>query len=157
MKVKNGQWFIEALKKRSETIRKVVLSIISQQNTYFTFDDRELTPMILEDVAKDIDMDISTISRVTNGKYAQLPWGVKELKDFFTIGVKMKDGSVVSSSKLKKEIINLIDSENKTKPHTDEELKILLNKRGYQLARRTVSKYREVLKFPKSRLRKTLI
>jgi len=156
-KISSAQWFIDAVKQRFVTIRKVVQSIINHQSSYFNFEDRKLSPMILEDIANDIQMDISTISRVTNGKYVQLPWGTKELKSFFTTAIKMKNGSEVSNTVLKKEIINLIDKENKQAPYTDEELMHILNKKGYLLARRTVAKYRELLKFPTSRLRKTII
>jgi len=156
-KINTAQWFIDAVRQRFVTIRKVVESIIKHQQTYFNFEDRKLTPMILEDIAKDISMDISTISRVTNGKYVQMPWGTKELKSFFTTAIKMKDGSIVSNTILKKEIINLIDGENKKKPYTDEDLMKILNEKGYVMARRTVAKYREMLKFPTSRLRKTII
>lgn len=156
-KINTAQWFIDAVRQRFVTIRKVVESIIRHQQTYFNFEDRKLTPMILEDIATDIEMDISTISRVTNGKYVQMPWGTKELKSFFTTAIKMKDGTIVSNTILKKEIINLIDGENKKKPYTDEELMNILNKKGYVMARRTVAKYREMLKFPTSRLRKTII
>ena len=156
-KISTAQWFIDAVRQRFVTIRKVVESIIKHQKTYFNFEDRKLTPMILEDIATDIGMDISTISRVTNGKYVQMPWGTKELKRFFTTAIKMVDGTIVSNTILKKEIINLIDRENKKKPYTDEELMNILNKKGYVMARRTVAKYREMLKFPTSRLRKTII
>ena len=156
-KISTAQWFIDAVRQRFVTIRKVVESIIKHQKTYFNFEDRKLTPMILEDIATDISMDISTISRVTNGKYVQMPWGAKELKSFFTTAIKMVDGTIVSNTILKKEIINLIDGENKKKPYTDEELMNILNKKGYVMARRTVAKYREMLKFSTSRLRKTII
>ena len=156
-KIEAAQWFIDAVKQRFVTIRKVVESIINRQKSYFSFEDRKLTPMILEDIANDVQMDISTISRVTNGKYVQMPWGAKELKSFFTTAIKMNDGSEVSNTILKKEIINLIDSEDKKTPYTDEELMNILNKKGYVMARRTVAKYRELLKFPTSRLRKTII
>ena len=148
---------IDAVRQRFVTIRKVVESIIKRQKSYFNFEDRKLTPMILEDIANDVQMDISTISRVTNGKYVQMPWGTKELKSFFTTAIKMNDGSEVSNTILKKEIINLINSENKKTPYTDEELMNILNKKGYVMARRTVAKYREILKFPTSRLRKMII
>ena len=156
-KINSAQWFIDAVRQRFVTIRNVVDSIIKHQSTYFNFEDRELKPMILEDVATDINMDISTVSRVTNGKYVQMPWGVKELKSFFTSSIKMIDGTEVSSTILKKEIINLIDNEDKKKPYTDEDIMNMLNKQGYVMARRTVAKYRELLKFPTSRLRKTII
>ena len=156
-KITAAQWFIDAIQQRFVTIRNVVESIIKHQSTYFNFEERQLKPMILEDIAKDINMDISTVSRVTNGKYVQMPWGVKELKSFFTSSIKMEDGTEVSSAILKKEIINLIDSEDKKKPYTDEEIMTALNQKGYVMARRTVAKYRELLKFPTSRLRKTII
>ena len=157
-KIDSANWFIDAIKQRSVTIKKVTKSIISYQKKYFTFEgDRELSPMILEDIANDINMDISTISRVTNGKYVQMPWGVKELKTFFTVGIKMKNGKEVSNTILKKELIKLIDDENKQSPYTDDQLSEILNDKGYLIARRTVAKYRELLKFPTSRLRKTII
>ena len=157
-KIDSANWFIEAIKQRSATIKKVTKSIISYQKKYFTFEeDRELAPMILEDIANDINMDISTVSRVTNGKYVQMPWGVKELKTFFTVGIKMKNGKEVSNTILKKELIKLIDNENKQSPYTDEQLTKMLNDKGYLIARRTVAKYRELLKFSTSRLRKTII
>ena len=156
-KITAAQWFIDAIQQRFVTIRNVVESIIKHQSTYFNFEERQLKPMILEDIAKDINMDISTVSRVTNGKYVQMPWGVKELKSFFTSSIKMEDGTEVSTAILKKEIINLIDSEDKKKPYTDEEIMTALNQKGYVMARRTVAKYRELLKFPTSRLRKAII
>ena len=157
-KIDSARWFIDAIKQRSITIKKVTESIINHQKTYFTFEeDRELDPMILEDIANDINMDISTVSRVTNGKYVQMPWGVKELKAFFTVGIKMKNGKEVSNTILKKELIKLIDDEDKQSPFTDDQLAEILNNKGYLIARRTVAKYRELLKFPTSRLRKTII
>mgnify|MGYP001316717433 CR=1 FL=1 len=157
-KIDSAIWFIDAIKQRSITIKKVTESIINHQKKYFTFEeDRELDPMILEDIANDINMDISTVSRVTNGKYVQMPWGVKELKAFFTVGIKMKNGKEVSNTILKKELIKLIDNEDKQSPFTDDQLAEILNNKGYLIARRTVAKYRELLKFPTSRLRKTII
>ena len=157
-KIDSARWFIDAIKQRSITIKKVTESIINHQKKYFTFEeDRELDPMILEDIANDINMDISTVSRVTNGKYVQMPWGVKELKAFFTVGIKMKNGKEVSNTILKKELIKLIDDEDKQSPFTDDQLAEILNNKGYLIARRTVAKYRELLKFPTSRLRKTII
>ena len=157
-KIESARWFIDAIKQRAITIKKVTESIINHQKKYFTFEeDRELDPMILEDIANDINMDISTVSRVTNGKYVQMPWGVKELKAFFTVGIKMKNGKEVSNTILKKELIKLIDNEDKQSPFTDDQLAEILNNKGYLIARRTVAKYRELLKFPTSRLRKTII
>tara|TARA_B100000029_G_scaffold477539_1_gene522671 strand:+ start:578 stop:1942 length:1365 start_codon:yes stop_codon:yes gene_type:complete len=156
-KIKSATWFIDAINQRNKTIRKVVKSIISFQNLYFNDDDRKLSPMILKDIADDIDMDVSTISRVTNGKYMQLPWGTKELKSFFTEGVKKKNGEIVSNTILKKDLQKLINKEDKKNPYTDEDLMKLLIENDYDIARRTVTKYRELLKIPQSRLRKELI
>ena len=145
-KINNAQWFIDAIKQRNGTIKKVVQAIIKLQKGYFDSENRKLTPMVLKNIAEIIDMDISTVSRVTNGKYVQMPWGVKELKFFFSESIQMKDGKIVSNTVLKKEIINLISKENKKTPHTDEQLRNILNKNGFLIARRTVTKYREILK-----------
>ena len=110
--------------------------------------------MILKNVAEDINMDISTISRVCNGKYVQMPWGIRELKSFFSEGIKKKDGKIVSSNVVKNELKDLVYSEDKSNPYNDEQLTIKLNKSGYIIARRTITKYREFLKIPVSRLRK---
>ena len=112
--------------------------------------------MILEDVAKDVEMDISTISRVTNGKYVQLPWEIKELKTFFSEGIQMKTGQEVSNVEVKKRLLELIESEDKTHPIGDIELTKKLNEEGYEIARRTISKYREELNFPTARLRRKI-
>ena len=110
--------------------------------------------MILKDVAEDIGMDISTISRVSNGKYVQLPWGVKELKSFFSEGVKLKNGGVVSSTVVKNSLQEIINKEDKKYPYNDEVITEMLNNKGYIIARRTVTKYRESMKISISRLRK---
>ena len=99
-------------------------------------------------------MDISTVSRVCNGKYVQMPWGIRELKSFFSEGVKMKNGKVVSISVVKDLLKDIINNEDKNNPYNDEELSLNLNKNGYIVARRTVAKYRESMKIPVSRLRK---
>ena len=99
-------------------------------------------------------MDISTISRVTNGKYVQMPWGTKELKTFFSEGIKLLNGDVISSIVFKEKLKLIIDKEDKNNPYTDEELAEFLKKKGYSIARRTISKYREVLRIPVARLRK---
>ena len=129
-------------------------SIIKHQELYFSFEDRVLSPMILKNVAEDINMDISTVSRVCNGKYVQMPWGIRELKSFFSEGIKMKSGEIVSISVVKDLLKDIIKNEDKNNPYNDEELSINLNKSGYIVARRTVAKYRESMKIPVSRLRK---
>ena len=131
-------------------------SIIKFQDTYFNFDKRELSPLTLKKIAEDINVDISTVSRCTNGKFAQLPWGCIELKSFFSEGVYMKNGKQVSNTIIKNEIRNIINKEDKKHPLNDEKITKILNDRGYMVARRTVSKYRESLSISKSRLRRKL-
>ena len=155
-KIDSASWFIAAIKERKNTIIKVMESIINRQKNYFEDDNRELIPMILKDVAIDINMDISTISRVTNGRYVQLPWGIKELKSFFSESISKKDGTMISNTIVKKYLKKIIHSEDKLHPISDEELTNILNNEGYKIARRTVSKYREELKLPTSRLRKKI-
>ena len=153
-KIQKASWFIDAINNRFNTIIKIMRSIIKYQKSYFYSDDRILSPLKLQTIAQDIQMDISTVSRATNGKYVQLPWGMLELKSFFTDGIKTKDGGYVSNFEIKNLIKEIIGKENETKPFNDQEITDLLNKKGYLLARRTISKYRENLKIPVSRLRK---
>ena len=130
-------------------------SIIEIQKKYFlSGDEKDLAPMILKDVALDVDMDISTISRVTNGKYVQMPWGTKELKGFFSEGIKLRNGKMISSIVFKEKLKSFLDDEDRSNPYTDDQLTKELNNQGYDIARRTVSKYREMLKIPVARLRK---
>jgi RNA polymerase sigma-54 factor len=112
--------------------------------------------MVLKDIAADIEMDISTISRVTNGRFAQLPWEIKELKTFFSEGISTQSGDDVSNTVVKGRVHEIIQNENKQQPLGDEEITAILLKEGFQIARRTVSKYREKLKFPVARLRREL-
>lgn len=153
-KLNKARWFISAIEQRNSTMIKVMKAIIDKQNDYFNSDDRIITPMILKDIADEIDMDISTISRVTNGKYVQMPWGTKELKTFFSEGIKLSNGGVISSIEFKEKLKKVFDKEDKSNPYSDEELTKVLTKKGYSIARRTVSKYREMLKIPVARLRK---
>ena len=153
-KINRAEWFIHAINQRNRTIERVMKSIIKHQNLYFESDKRILSPMILKDIAEDINMDISTISRVSNGKYVQMPWGIKELKSFFSEGIQMKNGKIISSTIVKSELKEILDNENKKNPLNDENITKKLNNKGYLIARRTVSKYRESLRIPVSRLRK---
>ncbi len=155
-KVESAQWFIEAIKQRRNTILMVMETIIQKQDAYFNSDKRELTPMILQDVADEIQMDISTVSRVTNGKFVQLPWEIKELKEFFSEGVVTSTGDEISNTVVKDKLKQLITSEDKQHPLSDEDLAKSLNKLGFSIARRTVTKYREQFKFPVARLRREL-
>ena len=153
-KIDSANWFISAIEQRNNTYKKVMLSIIKHQGNYFDSDNKELNPLILKDIAEDIKMDISTISRVTNGKYVQMPWGIKELKTFFSEGIKMKNGKVVSSYEVKKQITIILNSEDKKTPLNDDLLTRKINELGYLIARRTIAKYRESMNIPVARLRK---
>ena len=155
-KLESANWFIEAVKERKHTIHKVMDSIIQHQPDYFHDGERVLCPMILKHVADDIDMDISTVSRVTNGKYVQLPWEIKELKTFFSEGIQTESGKIVSNTKVKNSLKEIIENEDKTCPLGDEELTEKLNAEGYKIARRTVTKYREQFNYPTARLRRQL-
>jgi len=133
-----------------------MVAIIHKQPHFFNSDKRELHPMILKDIAEDLKLDISTISRVTNGKYVQLPFGIYELKEFFSEGIKNKKGELISNTVVKNRLKEIVEEEDKTSPIGDEEIATKLQAEGYQVARRTMAKYREQLKIPVSRLRKTL-
>ncbi len=155
-KLESAKWFIDAIHQRKKTIVNVMESIIHRQKLYFDSDKRQLIPMVLKDVAADIEMDISTVSRVTNGRFAQLPWGIKELKTFFSEGISTQSGDEVSNTVVKDRVHKIIENENKQQPLGDEEITTMLVTEGFQIARRTVSKYRENLKFPVARLRREL-
>ena len=156
-KLESAKLFIDAVSQRQKTIIKVMSSIIDKQPFFFgKLENRYLKPMILKDVAEDIEMDISTISRVTNGKYVQLPFGIYELKGFFSEGIKTEDNKQVSNTIVKNRLKEIILSEDKTNPIGDEELARILNNEGFKIARRTVTKYRENLKISVSRLRKEI-
>ena len=151
-----AQWFLDAVNQRHKTMAKVMESIIKHQPKFFRYGKRELIPMVLKDVAENINMDISTISRVTNGRYVQLPFGIFELKSFFTEGVKLDSGEIISNSTVKEKIKEIIAKEDKQNPYGDEQLTQILNEFGINIARRTVTKYRENLKIPIGRLRKEI-
>jgi len=156
-KIENANWFVGAISNRHSTIEKITGSIIKHQEVYFESDKRELKPLILKTIAEDVGMDISTISRATNDKFVQLPWGCFELKSFFSEGIITKNGNIVSNTVIKKQIKNCIDKEDKKNPLTDDVLTRMLLDKDYIIARRTVTKYREAMKIPPSRLRKNNI
>ncbi|MCC5913132.1 MAG: RNA polymerase sigma-54 factor, partial [Balneolaceae bacterium] len=131
-------------------------TIVSLQEEFFKHGDG-LRPMILKDVAERIEMDISTVSRVVNGKYVQTNFGVFELKYFFSEGLETESGEDVSSREVKNYLQELIDNEDKSKPYSDQALTDMLKEKGYKVARRTVSKYREQLQLPVARLRKQIL
>lgn len=155
-KVESAQWFIESIRQRQRTLMDTMRTIVALQEDFFKYGDG-LKPMILKDIAERVNLDISTISRVVNGKYVQTPFGVFELKYFFSEGMMTESGEEVSSHEVKNLLEELIMNENKQKPLSDQELTRRLQEAGYKVARRTVSKYREQLNLPVARLRKQLV
>lgn len=156
-KLDAAKWFIDAIKQRQQTLLKTMESIVKyQQDFFFEGDESKLKPMILKDIAERIDMDISTVSRVANSKAVQTDFGLYPLKYFFSEGISTKSGEDASSREVKNILKELIDSEPKHAPLSDDKLEKQLKKRGYNIARRTVAKYREQLNIPVARLRKEL-
>ena len=156
-KVDAARWFVEAIQQRHRTLDLTMRAIVEYQHEYFiSGDDADLKPMILKDIADRISMDISTVSRVANSKYVQTPYGTFLLKSFFSEALTTETGEEVSSREVKKILEEAIGAEDKRKPLTDEKLGKLLNDKGYNIARRTVAKYREQLGIPVARLRKEL-
>ncbi len=156
-KLDAAKWFIEAIKQRQQTLFVTMSAIMHYQKDYFlTGDERQLKPMILKDVADEIDMDVSTVSRVANSKYVDTPYGTKLIKEFFSESMKNDQGEDVSTREIKKILEIVIEEENKKKPLTDEALAKILKEKGYPIARRTVAKYREQLDIPVARLRKKI-
>ena len=156
-KLDAAKWFIEAVRQRQQTLFVTMSSIMHYQKEYFlTGDERKLRPMILKDIADEIEMDVSTISRVANSKYVDTPYGTKLIKEFFSESMTNDQGEEVSTREIKKILETVIEEENKKKPLTDEALSKILKEKGYPIARRTVAKYREQLDIPVARLRKEL-
>ena len=156
-KLDSAKWFIDAIKQRNQTLIMTMSAIVNFQKEYFlSGDEKKIKPMILKDIAEEITMDISTISRVANSKYVDTPYGVKLIKSFFSEGIKNSKGEDISTIEVKKTLENIINEEDKKKPLTDDQLTKLLNKEGYPIARRTVAKYREMIGAPVARLRRKL-
>jgi RNA polymerase sigma-54 factor len=152
----SAKWFIQAVEQRRETLVSVMNEIINRQSEFFKGNIEELRPMKLQDIAESIDMDISTVSRATRGKYVETPYGIYELKYYFTESITLNDGKEISTHQVKLALKELIKNEDKHNPLSDEELKDKLKKLGYPVARRTVAKYRDQLQLPVARLRKEL-
>ncbi len=152
----SANWFIEAIKQRRNTLIRVMKAIIDKQPQFFSGDTKDLHPMKLQDIADEIEMDISTISRSTRGKYVDTSFGIFELKSFFTESAQKDDGETISTNIIKQVLKDIIDSENKKKPLNDEKLAEKLKAVGYNVARRTVAKYREQLNYPVARLRREI-
>ncbi len=156
-KLDSAKWFIDAIKQRQNTLLNTMHAIINFQEEYFQEgDESKLRPMILKDIADKINMDISTVSRVANSKSIQTEFGIFPLKYFFSEGISTDSGEDVSSREVKNKLKEFIDSEDKSKPLSDDKLEKLLRGEGYNIARRTVAKYREQLNIPVARLRKQL-
>ncbi|MDC0376931.1 RNA polymerase factor sigma-54 [Schleiferiaceae bacterium] len=156
-KLDSAKWFIDAIVQRQQTLMLTMQSILNYQRDYFlTGDERKLRPMILKDIAEEIGMDISTVSRVASNKYIQTPYGTFLIKRFFSESMTNSDGEEVSTREIKKILEDTVAEEDKRKPMTDDALAKILKEKGYPIARRTVAKYREQLDIPVARMRKEL-
>ncbi len=155
-KFESAKWFIASIQQRRETLMKIMRSIFEKQYEFFESGPKFLRPMIYKDIADEIMMDISTISRVVNGKYVQSPMGIHELKYFFSEGLSTDGGDEVSNKHIRILIQEICGSEKKGKPYSDEKIAQILVDKGIHIARRTVAKYREQLQIPVARLRKEL-
>ena len=156
-KLDAAKWFIDAIKQRQQTLLRTMKAIVDFQYEFFLEgDETKLRPMILKDIANMINMDISTVSRVASSKAVQTDFGIFPLKYFFSEGITTDSGEEVSSREVKQIIKDIIEAEDKSKPYSDDKLEKLLNEKGYNIARRTVAKYREQLNIPVARLRKEL-
>jgi RNA polymerase sigma-54 factor len=156
-KIDSAKWFIDAIKQRQNTLLLTMNAIMQHQQEFFiTGDETELRPMILKDIAEVTDLDISTVSRVANSKFVQTEFGTYRLKFFFSESLSTDSGEEVSTREVKKILSDFIEAESKRKPLSDELLTDLLQEKGYNIARRTVAKYREQLNIPVARLRKEL-
>jgi len=156
-KIDSAKWFIDAIKQRQNTLLLTMNAILEYQQEYFIDgDETKLKPMILKDVAEMTGLDISTVSRVANSKYVQTHFGIFPLKFFFSEGLQTDSGEEVSTREIKRILQDCIENEQKRRPLTDESLTDILQEKGYQIARRTVAKYREQLNIPVARLRREI-
>lgn len=154
-KLDSAKWFVEAVKQRHNTLSNTMQAIVDYQHDYFIDgDETHLKPMVLKDIAEKTGFDISTISRVVNSKYIETHFGIYSLKYFFSEGLENQDGEEVSTRELKKALLECVETEDKRKPLTDDELVDRMTGKGYKVARRTIAKYRDQLGIPKARLRK---
>ncbi|RYY69358.1 MAG: RNA polymerase sigma-54 factor, partial [Chitinophagaceae bacterium] len=156
-KIDSAKWFIDAIKQRQNTLLNTMEAIMNYQKEFFlSGDETDLRPMILKDIAELTNLDISTVSRVANSKFVQTEFGTYRLKFFFSESLQTDSGEEVSTREVKKILTDLIEEESKKHPHSDEKLTEMLQEKGYNIARRTVAKYREQLNIPVARLRKIL-
>lgn len=156
-KIDSAKWFIDAIKQRQNTLLNTMEAIMNYQRQFFlSGDETDLRPMILKDIAELTNLDISTVSRVANSKFVQTEFGTYRLKFFFSESLQTDSGEEVSTREVKKILTDLISEESKKHPYSDEKLTDMLQEKGYNIARRTVAKYREQLNIPVARLRKIL-
>jgi RNA polymerase sigma-54 factor len=155
-KIESAKWFISSIYQRKITMLSVMQSIVEKQYDFFSRGPSYIKPLIMREIADMINMDISTVSRVANGKYVQTDFGIFELKYFFTERIQTDDGEEVSTRKVKERINEMISNENPDKPMSDEKISQVLTSEGFPVARRTVAKYREQLNIPVARLRKKI-
>jgi RNA polymerase sigma-54 factor len=156
-KLDAAKWFIDAIRQRQHTLMSTMEAIMNYQHTFFVSgDETDLKPMILKDIAEKTGLDISTVSRVANSKFVQTEFGTYRLKFFFSESLQTDAGEEVSTREVKRILSDIIGDENKRNPHSDEKLTEMLQEKGYNIARRTVAKYREQLNIPVARLRKIL-
>ena len=156
-KLEKAKWFIESLQKREDTLLNVMNAILELQEEYFISGaEKDLKPMKLADIAEKVKMDISTISRVTNSKYVETDFGNFLLKDFFSEAYKKDTGEVISTKEIKNKLQEIVNGEDKNSPYTDENLCKLLGQNEFYIARRTVAKYRDELKIPIAKIRRSL-
>ena len=156
-RMESARWFISSIQQRRNTLLRVMEAIVQIQRDFFENGEGHLKPIILKDIADIIKMDISTVSRVVNGKYVQTEYGVYELKHFFSEGITGDDGEEVSNKEVKSLLERIVSEEDKAKPWSDQKLADLLAEEGYPIARRTVTKYREQLGVPVARLRRQIV
>ena len=156
-KMEAAKWFIQSIYQRRNTMLAVMHSIVEHQHAWFELGHGHLKPLIYKDIAEDIQMDISTISRVVNGKYVQTEWGVFELRYYFSEGIATDGGEEVANKEVMAILRDIIQQENPRKPLSDQALTEILQQRGFNIARRTVAKYRESMDIPVSRMRKRLV
>ncbi|MGB9663587.1 MAG: RNA polymerase factor sigma-54 [Ignavibacteria bacterium] len=155
-KLDAAKWFIDAIEQRKITLLRVMNLIVEKQKDFFEYGEKHLKPMIYKDIAEPLNLDISTISRVVNGKYVQSPVGIHELKHFFSEGLETESGETISNKNVKIRIKEIIENEDKNNPYNDDEIAKILNKEGIKIARRTVAKYREQLGIPVAKLRRQI-
>jgi RNA polymerase sigma-54 factor len=156
-KIDSAKWFIDSIQKRYNTMYRTMYTIMQAQYDFFlTGDDRKIKPMILKDIADVTGLDISTVSRVANNKYVLTEFGTRKIKDFFSESIQNSEGEEVSTLEVKYLLVEIIQEEDKRNPLSDEDLKEILTEHGFNLARRTIAKYREQLNIPVARMRKIL-